>query len=84
AIERVMRSFAQTLLVAPKHVESVRQWVDQRKGRFFIAYQDTSVKNNVVNSELAAGRISTKLEISEDLPDSLFYWLEDKLDSSFT
>lgn len=84
AIERVMRSFAQTLLVAPKHVESVRQWVDQRKGRFFIAYQDTSVKNNVVNSELAAGRISTKLEISEDIPDSLFYWLEDKLDSSFT
>ena len=81
AIERYLRNFGLSLLVADEHYASVAAWVEQTHLRGRLVYYRVRAVSNQTPAQSQPGSLAQKLAIK---PDSAFYaWLEREIDRRF-
>jgi uncharacterized protein YPO0396 len=81
AIERVLHSFALSLLVPDRLYRDVAAWVDKTRLRGRLVFYRTSEKRELKTYDVAPDSLLGKLELKEDHP--LLNWLEGELHKRF-
>jgi uncharacterized protein YPO0396 len=81
AVERLLRSFALTLLVPDSHYTAVAEWVDSRRLRGILVYFHVQARKAVNMPEQHRDSVVRKLQLKSDSP--YYDWLERELAHRF-